>query len=79
VAPPPILETGCLAEMFAGGAAKSQHLGPAIKAMTARMQAAFFDAGQHIAVSPVDGIHYDAEAQVTLGRALAETLRPLLA
>ena len=34
VAPPPILEVGCLAEMFAGGAAKSHGLAAAIQAMT---------------------------------------------
>ena len=75
VAPPPLLEVGCLAEMFAGGAAKSHGLGPAIAAMTTRLNAGFFDAGQVIAVSPVDGIHYDAEAQQTLGLALAQAVR----
>lgn len=75
IAPPPILEVGCLAEMFAGGAAKSQHLAPAIRAMCARMNAGFFDAGQVIAVSLIDGIHYEAEAQVTLGLALADAVR----
>ena len=75
IAPPPILEAGCLAEMFAGGAAKSQDLSSAIQAMTARMGAAFFDAGTIIAVSPVDGIHYEAESQMTLGLAMAKVLR----
>lgn len=71
VAPPPILETGCLAGIFAGGAAKSQGLAAAIAAMCDRMQADFFDAGAVIRVSPVDGIHYEAEAQIALGLALA--------
>ncbi|MGV8986920.1 MAG: SGNH/GDSL hydrolase family protein [Cypionkella sp.] len=75
IAPPPILEVGCLAEMFAGGEAKSHGLSAAIQSMTARMGASFFDAGQIIQVSPVDGIHYEAEAQVTLGLAMAQTLR----
>jgi lysophospholipase L1-like esterase len=75
VAPPPILEVGCLAEMFAGGAAKSQGLAAAIRAMTTRMGVGFFDAGTVIAVSPVDGIHYEADAQVALGLALAEAVR----
>ena len=79
IAPPPILEVGCLAEMFAGGAAKSQHLAAAIKAMTTRVGAGFFDAGPVIAVSPVDGIHYEAEAQVALGLAMAQTVRNHLA
>jgi lysophospholipase L1-like esterase len=75
IAPPPILEAGCLAEMFAGGAAKSHHLAAAIQAMTTRMDAGFFDAGKLIAVSPVDGIHYEAEAQVALGLAMADRVR----
>ena len=71
VAPPPILEVGCLAEMFEGGAAKSLGLAAAIQKMTSRVNAGFFDAGSVIAVSPVDGIHYEAAAQVALGRAMA--------
>lgn len=75
IAPPPILEVGCLKDMFAGGAAKSHGLAPAIRAMCQRMNAHFFDAGQVIRVSPVDGIHYEAEAQVALGLAMAEAVR----
>lgn len=75
VAPPPILEVGCLAEMFAGGQAKSHQLAVAIGAMTMRMGVGFFDAGGVIQVSPVDGIHYEATAQVTLGLALAGAVR----
>lgn len=74
IAPPPILEVGCLAEMFAGGAAKSHALAPAIKAMCDRMGAEFFDAGAVISVSPVDGIHYEPGAQVALGLAMASVL-----
>ena len=74
VAPPPLQELGCLAEMFAGGAAKSQGLAAAIQSMTTRLGVAFFDAGSVIAVSPVDGIHYEAAAQVALGLALAKAV-----
>ncbi|MBC7736458.1 MAG: SGNH/GDSL hydrolase family protein [Candidatus Saccharibacteria bacterium] len=75
VAPPPILEAGCLADMFAGGAAKSHGLAVAIKAMTDRLGVGFFDAGSVIKVSPLDGIHYEAEAQVALGHAMTAVLR----
>lgn len=75
IAPPPILEVGCLAEMFAGGAAKSQGLAAAIEEMTERLEAGFVDAGEIIEVSPVDGIHYEAEAQIALGLAMAEAVR----
>lgn len=79
VAPPPMLEAGCLAEMFAGGAAKSHGLAAAIQAMATRLGTGFFDAGRVIAVSPVDGIHYEAEAQMKLGLAMAEAVRAQLA
>ena len=75
IAPPPILEAGCLADMFAGGAAKSLGLAAAIKVMTDRLGVGFFDAGQVIKVSPLDGIHYEAAGQVALGLALAAALR----
>ena len=74
VCPPPILETGCLAEMFAGGEAKSHQLAPALKTMAARRGVLFLDAGAHIAVSAVDGIHYEAADQVKLGMALAKAV-----
>ncbi len=75
VAPPPIVEVGCLAEMFEGGAAKSHGLADAIAKAATRANVAFFDAGAHIAVSPVDGIHYDVGAHAALALALASALR----
>ena len=75
VAPPPILEVGCLAEMFEGGQSKSQGLSAAIAEAAARAKASFLDAGAHIAVSPIDGIHYDEAAHATLALALAAALR----
>lgn len=71
VAPPPILETGCLAGMFAGGAAKSASLATEIAAAAARAGVAFLDAGRVVRVSPIDGIHYDAEANPALAKAFA--------
>ncbi|MFN0115189.1 MAG: SGNH/GDSL hydrolase family protein [Paracoccaceae bacterium] len=71
VAPPPILEAGCLAGMFAGGAAKSRALAAEYAAAAAHAGVAFFDAGAVIRVDPLDGVHYDAAAHATLGRALA--------
>jgi len=77
VAPAPIEETGCLAEMFTGGAAKSRRLAALYAAEAARHGAAFLDAGEVIAVSPVDGIHFDAEAHAALGRAIAAKIEGL--
>lgn len=75
VAPPPIAEVGCLAEIFAGGAAKSRALGARIGEMAARNGLPFIDAGTLIAVSPVDGIHYDPDAGPLLAQAFAAAVR----
>lgn len=74
VAPPPILEVGCLAGMFAGGAAKSQGLAREIGAAARRAGVAFLDAGQVVQVSPVDGIHYGAEANPALAEAFVAAI-----
>lgn len=74
VAPPPIIEVGCLAGMFAGGAAKSQGLAAEIAAAARRVGVPFLDAGRVVAVSPVDGIHYDAEANPALAEAFASAI-----
>ncbi|MFT3974552.1 MAG: SGNH/GDSL hydrolase family protein [Amaricoccus sp.] len=71
VAPMPIEEVGCLAEMFLGGAAKSRGLAAEYARVAARHGAEFLDAGEVISVSPVDGIHFDAAAHAALGRAIA--------
>ena len=75
VCPPPIIEVGDLGLIFAGGAATSQGLSKAFARLAARYQVTLVDAGALIAVSPVDGVHYEASAQVALGRAMAEWVR----
>lgn len=74
VAPPPIEEVGCLAGMFAGGAAKSRALAAEVKAAAARVGVPFLDAGQIVKVSPVDGIHYGPEANPALAEAFATAI-----
>jgi lysophospholipase L1-like esterase len=74
VAPPPIKEVGCLAGMFAGGAAKSQMLAAEIAAAAGRADVPFLDAGKLVDVSPIDGIHYDAAANPLLAEAFAAAI-----
>lgn len=74
VAPPPIVEVGCLAEMFEGGAAKSRGLAAATAAAATRAKVSFLDAGAHIVVSPIDGIHYDKQAHATLASVMARAI-----
>lgn len=75
VAPPPIVEVGCLADFFAGGAAKSRQLADRIARVADRTGVAFMDAGSLVAVSAVDGIHYDAPANEILATAFAAAIR----
>ncbi|MEZ5859076.1 MAG: SGNH/GDSL hydrolase family protein [Geminicoccaceae bacterium] len=77
IAPPPIEEAGCLAEIFAGGRAKSLEVGPWLRRSAEFLGTGFLDAGDHIEVSPIDGIHYDEAAHATLGRAIAAAVRAL--
>lgn len=75
VAPPPIEEAGCLAEMFTGGAEKSRALASRIQAVADRTGVAFLDAGALVQVSPIDGVHYDATANEVLATAFASAVR----
>lgn len=77
VAPSPVLEAGCLAEIFAGGAAKSQRLGREYRRIATRHGVAFLDAGGVITSSPLDGVHFDAAEHGKLGRAVAAALKSM--
>jgi lysophospholipase L1-like esterase len=73
-APPPIIEVDSLGAIFAGGAEKSLALGARIAQSARRLGVPFVDAGALIAVSPIDGIHYDAAAQAVLAGAFARAI-----
>jgi len=77
IAPPPVLEAGCLAEIFAGGAAKSQRLAAEYARVAARHNTSFLDAGAVIRSSPLDGVHYDAAEHGKLGRAVARAVKAI--
>lgn len=74
IAPPSILETGCLAGMFEGGAAKSQALGTQYRRVTEHRGVDFLDAGTLIQSSTVDGIHLEVSEHAKLGRAVADAI-----
>lgn len=77
VAPMPVEEVGCLAEMFTGGAAKSRGVAEAYAGVAALHGTDFLDAGSVIAVSPLDGIHFDAAAHAALGAAIATKIKEM--
>lgn len=78
VAPAPVIEAGCLAEVFEGAGKKAPQLAAHYAAVAERHGAGFFDAGSVIAVSPIDGVHLDADAHLALGRAIAGVVQTTL-
>lgn len=77
ICPPPVQETGCLAPMFHGGRDRALALPPLYADLARACGIGFLDAGRHIGVSPVDGVHCDETAHATLGRAVAEAVAAL--
>ncbi len=75
VCPPPVLEAGCLDEIFEGGAVKSRRLAEFYAATAKRLGVGFLDAGQVIVSSPLDGVHFDADQHARLGQAIADAVR----
>lgn len=78
VAPPPIVETELFGEKFAGGVEKSRKLGRYIRASAERLGTAFLDAADHVEVSRIDGLHYDAANHARLGLGIAAALRVMI-
>jgi lysophospholipase L1-like esterase len=75
ICPPPITEAGDLGAIFTGRAAVSRALWPAFQAMSARTGVPLMNAGDHLAVSPVDGIHYPPDPLPAFGLAVAAAIR----
>jgi lysophospholipase L1-like esterase len=62
------------AEIFEGGREKSLRLGSRYGVIAREHGANFLDAGDLIESSEFDGIHLDADAHATIGRAIADAL-----
>ena len=72
ICPPVILDRLPLhADLFAGAPAKSRELARHYREVAAAAGAHFFDAGTVIRSSAVDGFHFDPDAHVVLGKAVA--------
>jgi lysophospholipase L1-like esterase len=78
MAPPPVGPLSDLAGMFEGAEAKSREFHHWYWVFAGHIQCAYFDTADVIVSSPVDGIHWDASAHATLGRAMADAVRQLL-
>lgn len=79
VAPVPVLEAGILDDTFAGAEARQVGLADYLREAADRMGTGFVEAGRHIAVSPVDGVHWDAEAHRRFGGVMAKAVAARLA
>ncbi|MDJ1015558.1 MAG: GDSL-type esterase/lipase family protein [Paracoccaceae bacterium] len=75
ICPPPVLERGDLAGIFVGAEALSAGLADEMQRFAAESGAEFLDAGAHISVDPLDGVHWSVESHATLGRVVAGKVR----
>lgn len=74
VAPVPIDPVGDGAILFEDGARKSRGLAPGCERLAEKHGCGFIDAGDHCAVSPIDGVHLDEVAHRQLGLAIAAAI-----
>jgi lysophospholipase L1-like esterase len=79
VSPPPAGQAkGTMIPKFEGAEHRCVGLAAALEDVARERGCSFFDAGRIIHVSPVDGVHLDADQHLVLGRALAGVVAPLL-
>ena len=78
-APVPVIETGVLETMFAGGAEKARALPPLLAEVAARQGTGFFDLAPVAVVDTTDGVHLGTAAQAAIGRAMAQAVTELFA
>lgn len=80
VAPPPMVEipTPWFDELFEGAQEKSAELAKHYESMTTFCGVPFLNAGDYIETDGVDGIHFTAETNIKLGKAIADKVKTIL-
>jgi lysophospholipase L1-like esterase len=78
ICPAPVVEVGPIRGEFYGGAVRSAALPVLYHALAASRGVDYLDAGAVIAVSPLDGVHFDAAEHGKLAVAVADKLRGML-
>jgi lysophospholipase L1-like esterase len=76
--PPPLKRLSKFADMFAGGIEKSQDLSLQFKRIAELQACPVLDTSEHIVLSDVDGVHFDASAHKSLGHVVAEKVKEIL-
>lgn len=77
ICPAPVKERGDLAEIFRGAEARAVGLPAQMERFAGENGAAFLDAGAHIEVDDLDGVHLSSDAHGILGRAVADKVRAI--
>ena len=72
--PVPIVETGALADIFAGGAAKSKAVPALLQQVAGRLGVGFAEMGAVASINLTDGIHLDEAAHAAMGAAMADAV-----
>lgn len=75
ICPPKLKITGELGDIFHGGPERAEQLPHLMQRSVEREGAAFLDAGLHIAVDQLDGVHWDEAAHAKLGAEVAKFLQ----
>jgi lysophospholipase L1-like esterase len=78
VAPPPVTRLTEFAEMFEGAEEKSKKFAYHYRRVAEEYGCEFLDSSQFIACSDLDGIHFEADAHRSLGKAVAAKVRAIL-
>ena len=78
IAPPPIVVTGIFSASFYGADRLSEQLSALYSEISTLWGIEFFDAGDVISTSPVDGVHFEKEAHQTLGTVLARKITTIM-
>lgn len=77
ICPPEVLEQGCYRNTLYGAAAKSKALPPLYQGLADHWGIPILFAQDVIQSSPLDGLHFEAEDQVALGKAIAAKVAAL--
>ena len=78
ICPPPVKVLNASADLFEGAIAISAELASHFAWQAGRLGCEFLDAGEVVSLSPMDGIHLDAEAHHLLGIRVTERVRDML-
>lgn len=77
-APAPMLEVDWFGQMFLGGAEKSRQFATLMRDAAKRCGAAFFNVGDFVESSTIDGIHLDSDSHRVLGLEMTKTVQALI-